>query len=59
MREPDEKFVDVIVKRWIDQVGTDEDVFLIRDGKKVPYGDIKKDENSVNNLDKYTCYYSP
>jgi DNA modification methylase len=48
--EIDEKFVDVIVKRYMDQVGTDKDVFLIRDGKKVSYGDIKKSENSVNNL---------
>jgi DNA modification methylase len=32
--ELDERFVDVGVKRFIDTVGTDKDVFLIRDGKK-------------------------
>ncbi|WP_373898844.1 site-specific DNA-methyltransferase [Haloimpatiens sp. FM7315] len=48
--ELDEKFADVIVKRYIEQVGTDKDVLLIRDGQKVSYGDIKKPENSVNNL---------
>lgn len=32
--ELDEKFCDVIVKRYAMQVGTDKDVFLIRDGQK-------------------------
>lgn len=35
--ELDEKFVDVIVKRYIDQVGLNGDVFLIRNGEKIPY----------------------
>lgn len=42
--ELDEKFVDVIVKRYIEQVGTDNEVYLIRGGKKIAYKDIKKDE---------------
>lgn len=42
--ELDEKFVDVIVKRYIEQVGTDNEVYLIRGGKKRAYKDIKKDE---------------
>lgn len=39
--ELDEKFCDVIVKRYIEQVGTAENVFVIRDGLKVPYNDLQ------------------
>ena len=35
--ELDEKFVDVIVKRYIEQKGSDSDVFVIRDGSKISY----------------------
>jgi DNA modification methylase len=38
--ELDEKYVDVIVKRYIEYVGTDEEVFLIRDGEKIAYRNI-------------------
>ncbi|MBU5455273.1 DNA modification methylase [Clostridium sp. USBA 49] len=41
--ELDEKFVDVAVKRYIEQAGTDEEVFLVRDGVKIKYADIKKE----------------
>ncbi|SHH73890.1 DNA methyltransferase [Sporanaerobacter acetigenes] len=37
--ELDEKYSDVIVKRYIEYVGSDEEVFLIRDGEKIPYKD--------------------
>lgn len=37
--ELDEKYCDVIVKRHIEYIGSDEDVFLIRDGEKIPYKD--------------------
>jgi DNA modification methylase len=37
--ELDEKYCDVIVKRHIEYIGSGEDVFLIRDGKKIPYKD--------------------
>lgn len=40
--ELDERFVDVIVKRFIDHVGTDEDVYLVRDDQKIKYKDIEK-----------------
>jgi DNA modification methylase len=40
MVELDEKFCDVIVKRYIEQVGTDESVYLIRDGKKLRFADV-------------------
>ncbi len=41
--ELDEKYTDVIVKRYIEYVGTDEDVYLIRDGKKIKYKDIAEE----------------
>ena len=39
--ELDEKFCDVIVNRYIEQVGTAENVFVIRDGLKVSYDDLQ------------------
>ena len=41
--ELDEKFCDVIVKRYIEQVGTEKDVYVIRSGQKVAYSDIPKE----------------
>lgn len=38
--ELDEKFVDVIVKRYIETVGSSDGVFLIRDGVKHPYQEV-------------------
>jgi DNA modification methylase len=38
--ELDEKYCDVIVKRYIEQVGTDQDVYVIRDKEKVPYSAV-------------------
>ena len=38
--ELDEKFVDVIVRRYIEQVGSDENVSVIRDGQVIPYKDL-------------------
>jgi DNA modification methylase len=40
MMELDPKYVDVIVKRYIDKVGSDADVFVFRDGKKIMYSDM-------------------
>ena len=45
--ELDEKFCDVIVKRYIEQVGTSKDVELIRDGAKYRYEDVKIDEEKL------------
>lgn len=42
--ELDEKFVDVIVNRYIEQVGTSEKVTLIRDGKTYKYSEVTADE---------------
>lgn len=43
MIELDERYADVIVKRFIDQAGGDGDVYLIRDGAKTAYCDISKE----------------
>nr|DAX83509.1 MAG TPA: adenine specific DNA methyltransferase [Caudoviricetes sp.] len=42
--ELDEKFCDVIVKRYIEQVGTDKDVSVLRDGKEYLYSEVTADE---------------
>ena len=44
MIELDEKFVDVIVNRYIELVGSDEDVSLLRGGKTYKYTEVVKDE---------------
>lgn len=38
--ELDEKYVDVIVNRYIEQVGNDEAVYLLRNGEKIKYKDV-------------------
>ena len=38
--ELDEKFCDVIVKRYIEQVGTDQSVSVLRDGKERKYSEV-------------------
>ncbi len=40
MCELDSHYVDVIVQRYINLKGTDEDVYLIRDGKRIEYKDV-------------------
>lgn len=39
--ELDEKYTDVIVKRYIEQVGSSDDVFLLRDGARYRYKDVE------------------
>lgn len=39
MMELDPKYVDVIVKRYINKIGSDADVFVLRGGKKIAYQD--------------------
>ncbi len=48
--ELDEKYCDVIVNRFVRQVGTDKEVFLIRDGKKthVDLSDQAPDNSAQN-----------
>jgi DNA modification methylase len=43
MAELDEKFCDVIVRRFIQQVGTDKDVYLSRDGQMIPFSAVEVD----------------
>ncbi len=38
--ELDEKYVDVGVKRFTEHVGSDDDVYLLRDGQKIKYADL-------------------
>ncbi len=38
--ELDEKYTDVILLRYINQYGSD-DVYLLRDGEKIPYSEVK------------------
>lgn len=42
--ELDEKFCDVIVKRYIEQVGTNKEVSVLRDGKEYLYSEVTADE---------------
>lgn len=45
MMELDEKYCDVIVKRYIEQVDSDQDVTVERDGETIPYSElIKRDK---------------
>jgi DNA modification methylase len=45
--ELDEKYADVIVKRYIDQVGSDDGVFLIRESKKIRYKDVTESKKNI------------
>jgi len=42
--ELDPKYATVIVKRFIQQVETDQDVYVLRDGEKIPYSEVPKPE---------------
>lgn len=44
MMELDEKYCDVIVKRYIEQVGSDQDASVERDGKRIPYSELIKSD---------------
>ena len=39
--EIDTHYIDVIIQRYINLKGTDKDVFLIRDGQKIPYNEVE------------------
>ncbi|NLI20896.1 MAG: site-specific DNA-methyltransferase [Clostridiales bacterium] len=45
MAELDEKFCDVIVRRFIQQVGTDKDVYLSREGQMIPFSTVEVSTN--------------
>ena len=42
--ELDEKYCDVIVNRYIEKMGSDKDVFVLRNGEKIKYIDIKNEQ---------------
>lgn len=42
--ELDEKYCDVIVKRFIEQVGGSDNVYVIRDGQTIAYADLVKED---------------
>lgn len=42
--ELDEKFADVIVRRYIEKVGGNDGVFLLRDNAKIPYLEVEQHE---------------
>ena len=42
--ELDEKFCDVIIKRYIEQVGTADNMSVIRDGVTFQYSEVTTDE---------------
>lgn len=42
--ELDPKYATVIVKRFIEQVGTDDDVYVLRDGEKIHISKVEKPE---------------
>ena len=42
--ELDEKFADVIVRRYIEKVGGSDGVFLLRDNVKIPYSEVEQHE---------------
>lgn len=48
--ELDEKFADVIVKRYIEAVGSSDGVYLLRDGEKVPYNTIATSDESEDEI---------
>lgn len=41
--ELDEKFCDVIIKRFIEQAGSDQDVFVEREGTTISYADLHRE----------------
>ena len=45
--ELDEKFADVIVNRFVEATGESSGVFLLRDGVRIPYADIRKAEANI------------
>ena len=40
MMELDEKYASVILRRYVEDTGDDENVFVIRNGEKIPYKDL-------------------
>ncbi|NCC79100.1 MAG: DNA modification methylase [Clostridia bacterium] len=48
--ELDPKYATVIVKRYIEQVGADDDVYILRDGEKIAYKDFNREGSAEHEL---------
>ena len=51
MVELDEKYADVIVNRYVEQKGSDVDVFVIRNGEKIKHIDLEKEGEADGAVD--------
>ena len=40
MMELDDKYVSVIVRRYIEYTGRTDDIYCLRDGEKIPYSEL-------------------
>ena len=45
--ELDEKFCDVIVKRYVEKTESGDQVSVLRDGEKIPYSQLHKGEEEI------------
>lgn len=45
--ELDEKFCDVIVKRYVEKTGSDDMVYVLRDGEKILYSQLSQNEEEI------------
>lgn len=50
MMELDEKYASVILRRYVEDTGDTDGVFVIRDGKKIPYSDLVIEVNDTQNM---------
>jgi DNA modification methylase len=48
--ELDEKFCDVIVKRYLEKTGTGDSIYVLRDGEKTPYSQLLQNEGDSSQL---------
>ena len=44
--ELDEKFCDVIVKRYLEKAGTNQNVYVLREDQKIPFSQLAADDGS-------------
>ena len=46
--ELDEKYASVILRRYVEDTGNADGVFVVRDGKQIPYADLVKEVQGRN-----------
>lgn len=49
--ELDEKYASVILRRYVEDTGNADDVYVIRDGERIPYADLVKEVDTGANED--------